>query len=171
MKVVCAWCQRTIRNGDAEGEGVSHGMCPECSKTFLRESLVDQGNLSLDELLDRFPFPVLAVDGDVVVLGANRSAAAALGKPVDALIRRRGGVAIECVNAATAEGCGATPHCAGCQLRTAVTATFTDGQPRYSVLSTHSVGPKGASHELRIRCSAVKLGKLVVVSIEGLNEA
>ena len=52
-----------------------------------------------------------------------------------------------------------------------LTATFTDGQPRYSVLSTHSVGPKGAAHELRIRCSAVKLGKLVVVSIEGLNEA
>ena len=31
MKVVCAWCGKTIREKDDEDvEGVSHGVCDEC---------------------------------------------------------------------------------------------------------------------------------------------
>ena len=27
LKVICAWCQRVLRDGD---HGVSHGICPAC---------------------------------------------------------------------------------------------------------------------------------------------
>jgi len=31
MKIVCAWCEKVIRDGD-ENKGVSHGMCQDCYK-------------------------------------------------------------------------------------------------------------------------------------------
>lgn len=32
MKIVCAWCKKTIKDGP--GEPVSHGMCPACYKKY-----------------------------------------------------------------------------------------------------------------------------------------
>lgn len=34
VKVICAWCGRVLREGPAEP--VSHGMCQQCSETWLR---------------------------------------------------------------------------------------------------------------------------------------
>ena len=35
MDVVCAWCGKQI--GEAPGEGISHGICPECVKEYFPE--------------------------------------------------------------------------------------------------------------------------------------
>jgi len=140
-------------------------MCRECSSAFLQ-----QRDIGLNELLDRFHFPVLAVDGDAVVLGANHEATVTLGKPVEALVQQRGGVAIECKNAATLKGCGRSLQCTGCLLRNTITATFMDGQPRYSVFSDHSVGSAATAHDVRIRFSTIKLESMVVVTVEGLQD-
>ena len=32
LKVVCAWCQKTMRDGDANN--VTHSICPDCTKKF-----------------------------------------------------------------------------------------------------------------------------------------
>ena len=38
VKTVCAWCQRTIRDGElVDGNKVSHGICPKCKKEVLKE--------------------------------------------------------------------------------------------------------------------------------------
>jgi len=37
MKIVCAWCGRTIRKGDSEECLVSHGMCPRCRLRVRKE--------------------------------------------------------------------------------------------------------------------------------------
>ena len=35
MKVICAWCKKTIQEG---GEKVSHGVCKSCYIIFIEES-------------------------------------------------------------------------------------------------------------------------------------
>lgn len=36
VAVVCAWCNRMMRDAKA-GQAVSHGICPKCSKKVRRE--------------------------------------------------------------------------------------------------------------------------------------
>lgn len=35
LKVVCAWCGKIIRG---EGDKITHGICPECSKKQMDEA-------------------------------------------------------------------------------------------------------------------------------------
>lgn len=35
MKIICAWCQRVLVNGDPER--VSHSICPTCLEREMRE--------------------------------------------------------------------------------------------------------------------------------------
>jgi len=35
MIIVCAWCNKKL--GEKEGEGVSHGICPECASALKDE--------------------------------------------------------------------------------------------------------------------------------------
>ena len=34
MRAVCAWCGTTLTEGDPGDRGVSHGICPACSRTW-----------------------------------------------------------------------------------------------------------------------------------------
>ncbi len=45
MKVVCAWCKKVIKQGDAYP--VSHGICEDCIRVLLRKTLCDPDDLSL----------------------------------------------------------------------------------------------------------------------------
>ena len=36
MKLICAWCQKVIRDGPEEP--VSHGVCPECARRVARQN-------------------------------------------------------------------------------------------------------------------------------------
>jgi hypothetical protein len=39
MKIICKWFHEDERIiGDVPGEGVSHGICPECKARLLREA-------------------------------------------------------------------------------------------------------------------------------------
>lgn len=35
MQIVCAWCKRVL--GEKQGEGVTHGICPECLAKLEQE--------------------------------------------------------------------------------------------------------------------------------------
>ena len=37
MKQVCAWCKKDMEDTEHEGEGVTHGICPDCEKKELEE--------------------------------------------------------------------------------------------------------------------------------------
>ena len=37
MKIVCAWCHKTISEGDEQDSPVSHGICQECAKKVKQE--------------------------------------------------------------------------------------------------------------------------------------
>jgi PAS domain-containing protein len=78
MKVVCAWCQKTLKEGEISDSEVSHGICPDC----LRR-LAGGLEITLSEFLDKLEFPVLITNHDTVVLEANRQAANILGKPTE----------------------------------------------------------------------------------------
>ena len=37
VKTVCAWCGKTIKEGETINGKVSHGICPKCKKEILKE--------------------------------------------------------------------------------------------------------------------------------------
>ena len=37
MKQVCAWCKKDMEDTEHEGEGVTHGMCPEGEERELKK--------------------------------------------------------------------------------------------------------------------------------------
>lgn len=162
MKVVCAWCESLIRDDPGRDPPVSHGICPDCRIAFVATRPIE-----LNEVLNRLSFPILAFDGDAVVVGANKTAADLLHKPMEEMIHRRGGNVIECRHAATKEGCGRTEHCSGCNLRNAIKATYQDGEPRYGETSDHMVGPDSDRKSIRLSFSTVKRGDTVILTMEG----
>ena len=72
MKVVCAWCNKTLSPGEPD-DTVSHGICPDCAEMVLR-----QRQVPLLELLNQFDVPVIALDADVSALCANQAAEKAM---------------------------------------------------------------------------------------------
>lgn len=40
MRIVCAWCTRTIKDGDP-ALPVSHGICPECDEKLVTEEIAE----------------------------------------------------------------------------------------------------------------------------------
>ena len=39
MRAVCAWCGKTLVNGDPADPTVSHGICPSCARRWLHAGL------------------------------------------------------------------------------------------------------------------------------------
>lgn len=37
MKVICAWCKTVL--GEVEGEGETHGMCPDCREKYFGKNV------------------------------------------------------------------------------------------------------------------------------------
>ncbi|HEX7586553.1 MAG TPA: hypothetical protein VF390_02890 [Patescibacteria group bacterium] len=44
IKRICAWCNKELGEKEAEGEGATHGICPECAeKNFGKEMPIKKG--------------------------------------------------------------------------------------------------------------------------------
>lgn len=44
IKRICAWCNKEMGEKEAEGEGATHGICPECAeKNFGKEIPIKKG--------------------------------------------------------------------------------------------------------------------------------
>lgn len=165
MKVVCAWCQKVLVDDPSEGAEVSHGICVECRKRVKGETTT-----SLRDFLNDLEFPVLATDGDRVVLAANRAAEKILGKSATQMTNARVGVAIECYYSGMPGGCGKTAQCRGCALRQNIADTYRDGQPRYGVYAEKRLGNGTVFKMVQFKFSTQKVGKAVVFLIEELKE-
>jgi PAS domain-containing protein len=115
--VVCAYCRKTI--SDARGGGacdVSHGMCRSCADHYERL----WNGMPLSEYLDTIEQPVIVVNGDGCVMGANQKLAHLFGRERAELRGLMGGEAFACVHSLLPEGCGKTVHCRECTIRRTV---------------------------------------------------
>jgi len=160
MKVICAWCQKTLSPGEPN-DRISHGICPECRYRFET-----QRALTLDELLDEFEAPVIAVDANGMALAANAAAARVAGKTVDEIRCRPVGNVVECIHAHAPEGCGRTIHCAGCAIRFSVTATHRDGCARRSVEVEKLIRDAGGEKLAHFTISTERAAGVVLLVIE-----
>jgi len=122
MKTICSFCNTVIRPGAVPDDPVSHGVCKSCYNHILASH-----GFNARKFLDMLDTPVLLVDGDVRILAANRLAIAIVNKPIDQMKGKLGGKILECVNAFLPEGCGKTPFCPDCPIRTSVNETFATG--------------------------------------------
>jgi nitrogen-specific signal transduction histidine kinase len=165
MKVVCAWCQKILQDDSSAEAEVSHGICVECRKKVMGEATT-----SLSDFLNDLDFPVLATDGDRLVLAANRAAEATLGKSAARMTGGRVGMAIECYYAGMPGGCGKTAQCRGCALRQNIADTHADGQPRYGVYAEKRIVNGRGSKMVQFRFSTQKVENAVVLLIEQLKE-
>jgi transcriptional regulator with PAS, ATPase and Fis domain len=160
MIVICAWCNKTLSAGQP-GDAVSHGICPECADLLLR-----QRRFTLEQLLEQFDMPVIALDANATVLCANQAAARTLANKADLIKGKLVGDVIECIHARTPGGCGRTIHCSGCTIRRMVTATHQDGRPRRSIKADQSVRRAGEVTSVRYRISTRKIDDVVLLTIE-----
>jgi len=166
MKIVCAWCHKVLKEYESTKEMVSHGICPEC----LREITEVGTEMNLRDFLDRLGFPVLVIDGAVAVQRVNRTAEQALGRPAPQLENIAAGLAIECQNAHTPEGCGRAEHCAGCILRQTIVGTRVDGRPRYGMYSQHQILTPLGAKPIRFRFSTTRMGEAVMLAIDEFED-
>jgi len=119
---LCAWCGLQLSEPMVRDAAVTHGICASCARKLMN-------NLTepLPEFLDRLDAPVAVVDGDGVVLTANRQARRLIGKDHAELVNQRAGDVMECGNSFELEGCGHTVHCNGCAIRYSVETTYYSG--------------------------------------------
>src|SRR5512133_2168987 len=73
-------------------------------------------------LFNAMPMPVFVVDEDVSILDYNTAAAQFVGEDRKAVLRKRSGDVLHCVNGhrSSEGGCGRTTFCPDCVIRNAV---------------------------------------------------
>jgi PAS domain-containing protein len=130
VKVLCSYCRKTYGEKEPLGDDrVTHGICSECMSYYGSQ----WSGESLGQFLDRYEFPVLAINREGRVMAANAAMEAMLGKDASEIRGLRGGEASECAYARLPEGCGRTVHCQRCAIRLTVEDTHATGQEHQRV--------------------------------------
>jgi PAS domain-containing protein len=169
MKIICAWCNKEIREIPPEkiasGFEVSHGICRSCKKYFFADR-----DLTLDKFLNRLEAPVFMVnpEGDVVL--ANEKALRFLGKDLDAVSGFKGGDVMECAYAKLPEGCGNTVHCAACTIRNNVMETFRTGKSLKTVPASLNRRSRDSIDKIEFLNSTEKVDDIVLLRIDEVLE-
>lgn len=120
------------------------------------------------------PSPILVVNEDVCILDHNQAAKAILAPQSQAVLRRRAGEVLHCLNAnRTPEGCGRSEPCRECVIRGSVnrclaTGALTRQKARLELTDGNEV------NEVHFLVSAAPLThrkqKLVVLILEDIGE-
>jgi PAS domain-containing protein len=127
MRIVCAYCRVVIREHvESCVEGTSHGMCPSCAQHFER---LWEGGMSFSDYLDTLPAPIVVMNGEGRVIGANKKIASLFGRDTVELRGLPPGDAFACVWSRLPEGCGGSVHCRECTIRRAVARIHETGEP------------------------------------------
>jgi hypothetical protein len=167
MRKICAWCYGEIGLTDPPDERrstISYGICQECANLFL----ADQG-VHLSAFLDALDIPVLLVDDDVRVIGANTLALSFVQKDLPKIENNHGGDVFECIYAATPEGCGKTIHCSGCAIRIAVRDTFYSGSSHREIPAYLKCGRSGQPTRIGLLISTEKVNEAVLLKIDSVT--
>jgi len=166
MKTICTFCNTVITEGIPEDNRVNHGVCQSCYRNILKNY-----GFNLQMFLNMLDAPVLLVDADARVLAANTLAIAAVGKPVDRVTGKLCGTVLDCINAFLPEGCGNTPECPDCTIRSTVNETFETGRPVKHRRATVIRKYNGTRETVHLLVSTDKDGKVVLLRLEPANVA
>lgn len=167
MKTICAWCGVPLKIDLKKNNLISHGICPTC-RDGIRAGLNSQ---KINEFLDSFETPVLAVDGDAVILGGNKKAQVVLEKESYQIHQQRGGNAMSCVHSLLPEGCGRTEHCKFCTVRNCIQETFNTGKGQLQVTAPMKILVDGNPVDIRMRISTEKVDDIVLLRIDEMQFA
>ena len=101
MKIVCAWCKKTMRDDPASDAAVSHGICVDCMR-----QVVGGNDKDMKEFLGTVGVPVIVLDSHFNVVDLNGRAEKTLGQEVAVAKGTSVGLAISCHSASEPGGCG-----------------------------------------------------------------
>jgi hypothetical protein len=161
MKTVCSFCNTVIRPGTTPDAPVSHGVCPSCYDRILTSR-----GFNIRKFLNMLDAPVFLVDGDVNILAANTLALDTVKKPVVQVQGIICGKVLECINAYLPQGCGKTPFCPDCTIRTTVNETYATGQEVTRRPAAISRKASETCEEVRLLVSTRKDGDIVLLRLE-----
>ena len=156
---VCAWCGAILTPGDPSF--VTHGICPKCQVAFVG----GPGPASLKEFIGRFNFPIMVVNADVELTGANAQALELVGRTAAAAEGHRGGELLECIHSVHQGGCGRSVHCKACTIRNSVRETYETGAPMIDVESYQQVMTDDGLKKVQFRISTAKVSDSVLLKI------
>jgi hypothetical protein len=161
MKTVCSFCTAIIRPGITPDDPVSHGICRSCYDRILASH-----GFNIQKFLNLLDAPVFLVDNDVTILAANTPALQMVKKPVPWVHGILCGTVLECINAHLRQGCGKTPSCPDCTIRTTVNETYATGHEVTRRPAAFSRKTSGTSEEVRLLVSTRKDGDIVLLRLE-----
>ena len=136
-------------------------LCQQCTGTVEVRMVAD-----ICEYLEILPAPILVVDKQNVVRGANSEARRTVSQNLEAIANRRGGDVFECVYAALPEGCGRTVHCSGCTLRRAILDTLSTGKSMCDAPVEVIQRVDGRDCPVQFTISTQRLANCVLLKIE-----
>lgn len=168
MRVICAWCQKVLREEDPSSidqHPISHGICSDCLKTALSFKAKD-----LHTFLNQFAAPVFNIDSEGRVITANNDAFSLIGKSANNVEGLLGGDVFECRYARLPEGCGKTVHCKTCTIRNTVMDTLQSGQSQVRVPAYPDLHHITDDKQVRFLISTERMGNTVLLRIDEITE-
>jgi len=121
MHLICSYCNKYIKEKKPfEVTRTTHGICPDCYFTLLKEN----EGLSFNDYLETFEVPVVILDSERRIVAANQAALGMIDKPIDRVVGLLGGEALECLHSKLPEGCGKTLHCETCTIKNLILKTI-----------------------------------------------
>ncbi len=164
MKKQCAWCSKAMGSIKIKKNNirtVTHGICEECATKLFAEL-----DLSIYDFLDTLKSPVVILEDNATVWGANKAARALLGKEHGQVHGKLGGVVFECAYSYLPGGCGKTEHCAGCTIRNTVTHTLKTGESTRLLPVILKQKSKDGAQDIQLYISTEKADNVVVLKID-----
>ena len=140
---------------------ISDESCSTCEK-----KLDSQEGISIQEFIDNLLVAIIVLDQKGSVQTVNEKARSLFNKELFFFKGSSIGKVFECEYAQLPEGCGETVHCSGCAIRTAVTETFTSGNPVIRMGATLKDLKPGEPKKIHYYISTRKIGDAVLLQIE-----
>jgi len=167
MKRVCAWCNKAMSpvktGGKASATMLTHSICSDCS-----DNLDFQLGVSLSAYLDSFKIPVVALDGNGILIGVNRAASEIYkGKAVIDSAEWQEKV-FECAHARLPHGCKKAVHCSGCAIRIVTHESFSSGVSTYNLPAHVNHCSSDGAEKAELLISAEKTDNIVFLRITRL---
>ncbi|PLX41671.1 MAG: hypothetical protein C0608_04755 [Deltaproteobacteria bacterium] len=163
MYKICAWCKKSLSaDTEIEGDGISHGICPDCKLALLKAEFPTH----LDTFLESMDVPVVLMDGGRHILYANEHALKLSSKNRGNYRGELGGDFIQCKHAESENGCGETEHCGACVIKSSVEITYKTGRDVIDARGFQEIRTQRGVERIYISITTIKKGDLVVLTIK-----
>ena len=141
---------------------ITHGICKACREYYFGA----KRPTSLRTFLNRLDTAVVMVDDDMKIMGVNDQAEAVFGRPLPTESQKYGGHAFNCMHASEPGGCGKTPFCRSCTLRTTVNYSFLTNRARDHIPAYIDVISPDGPKRTRLRISTERVGEIVLMRVD-----